>query len=386
MLPDWADKKLSEDIPVIRARGENQDLEFMESFPKNISELAKEIAAFATVNQGTILLGVADNGDLIGIEDLQTTEQRDSYLRRIEGICRGTVKPAITPTVKFAIENGKTVLFIFVPKGSQPVYYSNHIPYIRHITEARPAEPHEIIELVRKWIPASQSGHEEIDPFSQLISRLSFVIIDILIYGEEAEQRDCNPWLDMWRSQFAQAASELRDFAVSDIAIERGLSEGMNELANSLDVVANFRMTLGCWPELKTAINLTLEKTRQIKTKWIDIVSLSEVSISQIKKTIIESQRKLSNICLRTNEEDYIERNVDDFQAEVSEVGYTLLRLSYYNLDIIKQGLNSALQPIARDLHLIETERLYLDGGHSIKMLVDRVKKDSEDLNKILEE
>ena len=60
------------------------------------------------------------------------------------------------------------------------------------------------------------------------------------------------------------------------------------------------------------------------------------------------------------------------------------MRLCYYNLDSIKEGLSLELQSIARDLHLIEIERLYLDGGHSINKLVERVKKDSSDVAKVL--
>lgn len=34
-LPNWADTELSNDLPVLRSRGENQDLEYMASFPTN---------------------------------------------------------------------------------------------------------------------------------------------------------------------------------------------------------------------------------------------------------------------------------------------------------------------------------------------------------------
>ncbi len=96
----WADEQLSKDLPVLRACGENQDLEYMESFPQNVRELAKEIAAFATSNAGTILIGVSNTGDLIGLEGTSSPDGRDGFLRRVEGICRGTIKPAITPIVE----------------------------------------------------------------------------------------------------------------------------------------------------------------------------------------------------------------------------------------------------------------------------------------------
>jgi predicted HTH transcriptional regulator len=106
-FPKWADEQLSNDLPKLRARGENQDLEYIESFPSNARELGKEIAAFASSNQGTILIGVADNGDLIGLNKAKTLEARDELIQRIEGICKGTIKPSITPIARFACEDNR---------------------------------------------------------------------------------------------------------------------------------------------------------------------------------------------------------------------------------------------------------------------------------------
>lgn len=382
-IPDWADSNLSKELSVLRARGENQDLEYMESFPENTHELAKEIAAFATSNPGTILIGVSDDGVLKGIDDTQTSEERDNYLRRIEGVCRGTVKPSIIPTVKYVYEDGNTVIALFIPKGTQPVYYSGGKPYIRNITESRPAEPHEVIELIRKWLPPDQIGEEEIDPFSQLISELSSVIIEILIYGEEAEQRDCNPWLDQWRSQFAFSAKELRDIAVNDFAIQKKLADKLIELANILDHVASLTLTTGSWQELKDNTSKAVEKAAMIRAIWINTKTLSGYSLVQVKKLIVESARKLTDICIRAKDSDYVWRNADDFQAEVSGIGYSLLRVSYYNLNGIKEDLGIELKIIARNLHLIEIIRLYMDGGNSIRQLVQQVQECSDELNKI---
>ncbi len=88
-IQDWADAQLSQDLPVLRSRGESQELEYIEALPQNTRELGKEIAAFATSNTGTILLGVSDFGDLIGLEGLESAEKRDQILQRVGGICRG---------------------------------------------------------------------------------------------------------------------------------------------------------------------------------------------------------------------------------------------------------------------------------------------------------
>jgi predicted HTH transcriptional regulator len=123
-IPTWADEQLSHDLPVLRARGEGQEIEFKQEFPQQGSDLAKEIAAFATSNAGTLFIGVKDDGDIVGLEGCAQAEVRDGFLKRLEGICGGAVKPAVTPRVAWAVESEKAVLVITVPKGSEPVYYS----------------------------------------------------------------------------------------------------------------------------------------------------------------------------------------------------------------------------------------------------------------------
>ena len=119
----WIDEALSRELSLKRDRGEGQHLEFMGSYPENGHELSKEIAAFASSNRGTILIGVADDGSLEGLADMDTPEGRDLLCRRIEGVCHGNVRPAITPVIKFAREENAIVLAIEVPRGDQPIYY-----------------------------------------------------------------------------------------------------------------------------------------------------------------------------------------------------------------------------------------------------------------------
>ena len=73
-------------------------------YPDSGYELSREIAAFASSNAGTILIGVSDDGDLKGLPGLDTNTGRDTLLRRVEGVCSGNIRPAITPVVKFAQE------------------------------------------------------------------------------------------------------------------------------------------------------------------------------------------------------------------------------------------------------------------------------------------
>ena len=81
--PEWIDEALSRDLPVLRNPGEGQHLEFMARYPGNGHELSREIAAFASSNPGAILIGVADDGSLAGLDDIDTPGGRDRLLARI---------------------------------------------------------------------------------------------------------------------------------------------------------------------------------------------------------------------------------------------------------------------------------------------------------------
>ena len=167
-FPEWADEALSKRLKQLRAQGEGQTLEFKRELEDNANQLEKEIAAFAASNPGLILIGVNDDGSLVGLPGLDEADVRDALRGRVEGLGRA-IKPAVTPRISFAVEDGKTVLAVEIGNCTQPVYYSNNIPYVRHVTQAQPAEPHEVIDHVRTWLDGSPS--ETVDPAAQQLSQ-----------------------------------------------------------------------------------------------------------------------------------------------------------------------------------------------------------------------
>lgn len=149
--PGWADAALADEIALLQLAGETQTVEFKAKFPKQLTDLGKEIAAFATSNAGTILLGIADDGSMAGLEGCEQRSARQELVARIEGVCASGVKPAITPAIRFAVVEGQVVAAVAVPKGKAPVCYSANIPYLRQLTAARPMMPDEVVEAVLAW-------------------------------------------------------------------------------------------------------------------------------------------------------------------------------------------------------------------------------------------
>ncbi len=82
-------------------------------------ELPKEIIAFANTHGGTIYIGVDDNGNVLGVED------SDSTLLQIGNLVCGTIKPDVTMFVHYDIieESGKKIIAITVQRGTDKPYY-----------------------------------------------------------------------------------------------------------------------------------------------------------------------------------------------------------------------------------------------------------------------
>ena len=385
-VPDWADERLSRDLPVLRARGESQELEYKREFPSNTRDLGKEIAAFATSNTGTILVGVDDMGELVGLPECGTSEGRDQMIRRLEGISKGTVKPSITPTAKFAVEDDKVVLVILVPKGAQPVYYSNNTPYVRHLTQACSAEPHEVIERVATHLQEvpSPAAEEADDEKSQFYSELARVLSDVLVITDEAGERQINPWLDMWRSDLGYAASELRDMAVLEIAQSEGVESELKDLAKALDEVANMRLYLGSGGDLERGVNNVAKLAQGMMGRHFADAPLAEDTLDQVRELIRTSALKLRDLYERSGEMVDSGR-IEELQSQASELARPLTRVCSYNIDPIGTDVRAELKDVARTLHLTETMQLYMDGGASMRAVVDRIKESADKLAELSE-
>lgn len=368
--PEWSDEELSRQISVLRDRGEGQHLEFIAAYPENGHELSKEIAAFASSNAGTILIGVADDGALLGIDEAHEASGRDLLSRRLEGVCSGNVRPSITPVIRWGIEAGKVILAIEVPRGSQPIYYSKNTPYVRHLSQSRPAQPHEVIERVEAWLGTRPiSSHD--DGHSQFISDLASRLIDALISTDEIEDRDVNPWLDMLRSEYSGIAADLRSMAAGEQARTHGVDTELKEIADLLDRAAKHRLYLGreSWDELISLVTKAKEKAGLLKAREIDSLPLGGESEKEVDALLNRISRELADLDERAQEMANDGR-IEEVQSEASRLGRILLLLSYYKLDFLGADFSSRLRESARKLHLLETERLFIDGGASMRKIL----------------
>ena len=382
----WIDEQLSRDLPEIRDRGEGQEVEFKREFPQQTTDLGKEIAAFATSNSGQILIGVEDSGDLQGLENVATPEQRDELLRRVSGICTGSVKPAVTPRIRWAKEGDCVILAISVPKGPEPVYYITGRPYLRHLSESRPAEPHEVVNLIRRYLAThgSDPDAESETPDSKLRSAIAGALNRLLIWKDIPEDiRYIKPALYEWRADCQGSANDLRALAANDTAVELDLEDQLRETADALDSLANFRQYLGCRDELVKVETKAYSLAKRLKDKLIDPVPLSDGSKRQIKEVLVEQSRLLKDLALRS-ETMVNEGRIDDMKDEIGRFGNLFAQIAFYRLDFISPKAVEVLRSLAVELRTLQYKGIEMDGGRSVNELVDRIKKCAEDLTQFV--
>lgn len=83
------------------------------------TDIKKEIIAFANGNGGTILVGIADNGQISGVSDT------GEVIRKVSALVKNTIKPDVTVLIHCSVEtiHGKDVVRIDVEKGTSSPYY-----------------------------------------------------------------------------------------------------------------------------------------------------------------------------------------------------------------------------------------------------------------------
>ncbi len=146
-------------------RGEDLHTEFKEYLPNN-EDLAKEIVAFANTDGGQIIIGVSNNGQIIGVSNL------DEVLRKVDDVAYNRCEPPITVLSETVKVEDKYVVVINVPKGDQRPYRTNSgFFYIRSGSRVRQASREELLRLFQ----ATESiFYDEIE-----IAKSSFDDIDI---------------------------------------------------------------------------------------------------------------------------------------------------------------------------------------------------------------
>lgn len=124
----------------------------------------------------------------------------------------------------------------------------------------------------------------------------------MLLFADQAAEHEVNPWLDMWRSEFGYAASELRDLAATQAALDEGIDSELMELSDSLDDVANLRLYIGSGHELQRTTTVASERARDIMARSISRTPRSESSRNHIRDVVSTASRKPRDLTARAKD------------------------------------------------------------------------------------
>lgn len=125
---------------------ETENIEFKSQFT---DEIYKEIIAFANTDGGIVYVGIDNNGNVIGLTDVDR-----EYTRITNGI-RDAIMPDITMFVRFTVQENKVVQ-ITVNEGTNKPYYLKGKGLkpsgvlVRQGTSSVPASPEQIRRMIKE--------------------------------------------------------------------------------------------------------------------------------------------------------------------------------------------------------------------------------------------
>ncbi|MDB4902199.1 MAG: hypothetical protein JWQ63_1480 [Mucilaginibacter sp.] len=114
-----------QELELLIQEGEGYNVEYKQSFPSKLSELATELCAFANANGGVLLVGVDDKQQVVGIT-MDNTQRS-----RIQGVIN-LIDPALPIKVSEQKVNGKVILCFECPAGEQKPYAVSGSIYVRN--------------------------------------------------------------------------------------------------------------------------------------------------------------------------------------------------------------------------------------------------------------
>jgi ATP-dependent DNA helicase RecG len=101
---------------------ERYNLELKEMVSKRF---LKTVSAYANYNEGEILFGIADDGNIMGLDDVK------NECLKIENMINDSLDPIPTFTIDVEEREGKRIIILRVKKGSDTPYYANGKAYKR---------------------------------------------------------------------------------------------------------------------------------------------------------------------------------------------------------------------------------------------------------------
>lgn len=173
------------------ARWEDSHTDFKERVHDN-AELAKDLVCFANSDGGQLVIGVAKDGSVVGVDDA------DALMLRIDDIAFNRCAPPVTAVPETVTLDGKVVLVVNIAKGDQRPYATSGRYFVRSGARCRQASREELLRLFQ----ASTSLFYDEQPLRRYdIGELNFDVVDRYLTdtGHDEMRDDPERVLRAWR-------------------------------------------------------------------------------------------------------------------------------------------------------------------------------------------
>ncbi|WDP89333.1 MAG: hypothetical protein HUN04_06180 [Desulfobacter sp.] len=229
------------------------------------------------------------------------------------------------------------------------------------------------LKAIFEYLEENSEDKEKIE----YLSHLNMVLTKIILYGEESRQRDINPWAQEVIDSYEDGIGEVRELIAKELALNIEVADDLEILITQLNEVVDFPKGIGreSWENFNKLVDNAVATAWKIKKAHIDAIPIREESKLKISKIIAQKQRVLNQEITRYEKSNGSMKYkiFDDIRSTVSDFGYIVLQISYYNFNGIKTGLSEALREIAKPLHTIEL-RYEMKGNDSEEDFIEEVK------------
>lgn len=164
------------DVNAMLDIGENEQIEFKEEVT---NKLYKEAIAFSNTSGGKILIGVSDNKDVLGIENIS-----ESSKKAMNNIL-GNTNPKISPFIMPHKVNGKDILVIEIHPFSKVVQDNDNNTYIRKGETNQIASKFEFVDLMKNRGELSSEEKKEVFTLDFVENKIIHSIEKDWVFDEE---------------------------------------------------------------------------------------------------------------------------------------------------------------------------------------------------------
>lgn len=145
----------AESLETMIANGESQYTEFKYGLDKGSDEFLESVVSFANTNNGSILLGVSDDGKVVGIFDDFTRMDK-----RIRGMIGSRCEPDIPISVELVDLDGKSIIIVHVEEGQDKPYMLVDKPAYKRVgADDRAFDRHDFDKIMEEKLAGADTRY-----------------------------------------------------------------------------------------------------------------------------------------------------------------------------------------------------------------------------------